>query len=253
MRGCRSTLPTEARLPATFGAVTVLAQICYPLLHGAARDVLVMVIVCTFALASLSAALLSRGSPAAAALLGAGVIGLAVEIVGVRTGYPFGGYAYTGALGVRLLGVPLLIGLAWVMFAWPAAVVAARLVGSYPLRVLVGAWALASWDLFLDPQLVAAGGWHWRRPSPHLPGVPAVPLSDYGGWLLVALGVSALLQLVVRRPSPQDAVPVALFVWTWLSSMLALAAFLSLPWAALWGGIAMGSVAVPLLVREATR
>jgi putative membrane protein len=246
-------LTPESRTPAAFAVVTVLAQICYPLVHGSARDVLIVVIVCAFALASLTAAQASRGVRAAAALMAAGVLGLSVEIAGVRTGYPFGDYAYTGALGPRLWDVPLLIGLAWLMFAWPAAVVAARLASAYWRRVLVGAWALASWDLFLDPQLVAAGGWHWRRPSPHLPGVPAVPLSDYGGWLLVALGVSALLQLVVRRPSPQDAVPVALFVWTWLSSMLALAAFLSLPWAAQWGGIAMGSVAVPLLVREATR
>ena len=36
------------------------------------------------------------------------------------------------------------------------------------------------------------------------------------------------------------------YVWTWASSTLALAAFLGLPAAALWGGIAMGAVAVPL-------
>lgn len=244
-------MPTESRLPAAFGVLTVLAQICYPLLHGSARDALIVAIVCAFALASLTAAATSRGAGAVATLVGAGVLGLAVEIAGVHTGYPFGAYAYTGALGVRLFGVPLLIGLAWLMFAWPAAVVAARIVRAYPLRVLVGGWGLAAWDLFLDPQLVAAGGWRWTDPAPHLPGVPTVPVTNYGGWLFVALAVSALLQLVVRRPAPGDAVPVALFLWTWLSSMLALAAFLSLPWAALWGGVAMGLVGVPLLVREA--
>ena len=38
-------------------------------------------------------------------------------------------------------------------------------------RVAVGALALASWDLFLDPQMVDAGHWRWADPLPALPGV----------------------------------------------------------------------------------
>ena len=235
----------EARLPAAFGAASVLAQISYPLLHGGARDVVIAVVVTTFAAASLTAAANSRGPVACLALAGAGLLAFAVEVAGLHTGLPFGRYAYTGALGVRLLGVPGVVGLAWLMFAWPSAVVAARIARAYPARVVAGAWSLTAWDLYLDPQLVAAGGWRWRHPAPHLPGVPTVPLTNYGGWLLVSLAVSALLQLVVRAPRPGDGVPLALFAWTWLGSALALAAFLGLPWAALWGFLALGAVAVP--------
>ncbi|TAM89475.1 MAG: carotenoid biosynthesis protein [Jatrophihabitans sp.] len=236
-------------MPALLAAATIATQICYPLASGTARDVLIVVVVCLFAAASLTTAWVGRGVRAGAALVGAGLVGLAAEIVGVNTGFPFGSYAYTGHLGPRLLGAPVLIGLAWLMFAWPAAVVAARLAGPVPLRVAATAWALASWDLFLDPQLVAAGGWRWEHPRPHLPGVPTVPLSNLGGWLLVSLVVAALLQPVVRAPAPGDAVAITLFVWTWLSSVLALAAFLALPAAAAWGGAAMAAVAVPLLAR----
>ena len=49
-------------------------------------------------------------------------------------------------------------------------------------RVAVAAAALASWDLFLDPQMVDAGHWRWSDPSPALPGVPTVPLTNYAGW-----------------------------------------------------------------------
>ena len=72
-------------------------------------------------------------------------------------------------------GVPLVIALAWPMLAWPAALAARRLAHTFAGRVAVGAWGLAAWDVFLDPQMVAAGHWRWLDPSPQLPGVPAVP------------------------------------------------------------------------------
>ena len=41
----------------------------------------------------------------------------------------------------------------------------------------------------------------------------------------------------------------ALYLWTYYSSVLAHAVFLDLPASALWGGIAMGAVAVPVSVK----
>jgi putative membrane protein len=49
------------------------------------------------------------------------------------------------------------------------------------------------------------------------------------------------------RPSTVDAGPSALYLWTYFSSVLALAVFFGLPAAALWGAIGMGTVALPLL------
>jgi putative membrane protein len=139
------------------------------------------------------------------------------------------------------------IPLAWVMMAWPAYLVGVRL-GRAPLaRVAIAAAALASWDLFLDPQMVDAGHWLWADPSPALPGVPTVPLTNYAGWALVALALTALLDRTVRTgPSTLDTVPYALYLWTYASSVLALAVFFGLPAAALWGGLGMGALAVAL-------
>jgi putative membrane protein len=133
------------------------------------------------------------------------------------------------------------------MMAWPAYLAGVRLARSRPARVAVAAAALASWDLFLDPQMVDAGHWRWADPSPALPGVPAVPLSNYAGWALVALLLMLVLdRSVPTRQSTSDAVPYALYLWTYASSALALAAFFGLPAAALWGGLGMGAVALPL-------
>ncbi|HEY7100881.1 MAG TPA: carotenoid biosynthesis protein [Mycobacteriales bacterium] len=235
--------------PAVLAGAVVLAQIAYPLTpEGTARDRLTVLTVLLFAAASVLHAATSRGVRAAAALVVvAGGGGLLAEAVGVATGVPFGSYAYTGTLGPTVLGVPLVIPLAWVMMAWPAYLVGVRL-GHGPLaRVAIASAALASWDLFLDPQMVDAGHWRWSDPSPALPGVPTVPLTNYAGWALVALVVMALLHRTVRTgPSTLDTVPYALYLWTYASSVLALAAFFGLPAAALWGGIGMGAVAVPL-------
>jgi uncharacterized membrane protein len=231
-------------------AATVLAQIAYPLVGGDARDTLTVATVLLFAASSLSHAWVSRGPRAAAGLLlVGGGLGLAAEAVGVATGVPFGRYEYADSLGPAVLGVPLVIPLAWVMMAWPAWLVAARLARGRAARMVTGAVALASWDLFLDPQMVDAGHWRWADPLPSLPGVPTVPLTNYAGWLLVALVLMALLGRVVPvEPTPRDAVPYALYLWTYASSVLAHAAFFGLPASAVWGGLGMGLVAVPLLL-----
>jgi uncharacterized membrane protein len=140
-----------------------------------------------------------------------------------------------------------------VMMGWPAYLVGIRLAPTWagaPGRALIAGWALAAWDLFLDPQLVAAGHWRWTAPAPALPGVPDVPLSNYAGWLLVAVVLAAALDALLGpdlgAPEPVDLLPYGLYLWTYGSSVLAHAAFLGLPGSALWGALGMGLVAVPL-------
>src|SRR5579875_1241451 len=145
-------------LLAALAAVVVALQISYPLLHGVVRMRMSVLIVCVFALTCLAHAVLTRGVAAAARILAVTAgLGFAFEVLGVGTGVPFGAYAYSGGLGPQLFGVPLVVALAWTMLAWPAAVAARRLVRGRLARVVVGAWALAAADLFLDPQLVAVG------------------------------------------------------------------------------------------------
>jgi uncharacterized membrane protein len=231
-------------------ALTVLLQIGYPLTSGDARGVLTVLTVVVFFLASTSHAVVHRGPRWAAlyVLVTCGT-GLLAEAVGTATGVPFGQYHYAGTLGPELLGVPLVIPLAWAMFAYPCLVVAQRLTRTALGAAVVGGFALASWDLFLDPQMVEAGHWRFSDVQASLPGAPGVPLSNYLGWLLVGVLMLGLLQLL-GRPSRDgrpvdDRVPGALFLWTWGSSVLANAVFFGRPLVALTGGVVMGLVAVP--------
>jgi putative membrane protein len=232
-------------------AAAIALEIPYPLVHGSARNALTVVTVAVFALTSLVHAWLSSGRRRAAWLVAVGVVGFAAEVLGVHTGLPFGAYHYTGGLGPTVASVPVAVGLAWMMMAQPAACVAER-ISTGRSRVLVAAVALASWDVFLDPQMVRARHWRWQQLHPHLPGVNDVPLSNFGGWLLVSVVVMLMLATARTAPGLDDRPAVTLWVWAWLSSALANLAFFGRPGVAGWGFLAMGLVGVPLL-RSVTR
>ncbi|WP_407937862.1 carotenoid biosynthesis protein [Micromonospora viridifaciens] len=256
------------QLPWALLAVLVLAQICYPLTAGATRAGLAVATVLLGWLLSVGHALLSRGRRTALALVAVATGGgFAIEALGVATGFPFGTYDYSGELGPKLAGVPLIIPLAWTWMAWPAWLTAVRL--TEPTRgpagarqppgrvhrvgrIALAAVGLAAWDLFLDPQMVAEGYWVWRDATPALPGLPGIPISNYLGWLLFAVllmtGLRPLAGAAVERTDGRDAPMFALYLWTYAASVLAHAVFLRLPASALWGTAGMAVGAVPLAV-----
>ncbi|MEV1076598.1 carotenoid biosynthesis protein [Micromonospora parva] len=270
------------RISWTLLAVLVLAQICYPLTTGDTRAGLTVATVVLGWLLSVGHALLSRGPRVAAALVAVATGGgFAIEAIGVATGVPFGSYDYSGELGPKLAGVPLIIPLAWTWMAWPAWLAAVRLTGGNAAtadggnaatadggaltaggsgstvgrrvgRIALATVGLAAWDLFLDPQMVAEGYWVWRDATPALPGLAGIPVSNYLGWLLFAvLMMSALRPLAgpaAAHTDRRDHPMVALYLWTYFSSILAHAVFLDLPASALWGAAGMAVTAVPLAV-----
>jgi putative membrane protein len=194
-------------------------------------------------------------------VVGAG-IGLVAEVTGVHTGFPFGRYSYAGTLGPAVAGVPVVVPLAWVMLGYPclllgrtlAAAAAAGPAGRRrPVTALVtalaGGWTLAAWDLYLDPQMGAAGHWVWSRPEPALPGVPGIPLTNYAGWLLVAvILVAALDRTLPDDPARAQGPPAVVLIWTWLGSALGNLVLFDRPAVAGWGLLGMGVGVLPYLV-----
>ena len=232
----------------------IVVQIVYPLTPDAWRTAVTVTSVVVFFLAAVADVGRVHGVAGAVALVAAaGGAGLAAEAVGVATGWPFGHYAYTGTLGPELFGVPVVVPMAWAMMAWPALVVARTLATRGPAVIAVGAVALTTWDVFLDPQMVAAGHWTWGAADPALPLVPGIPLTNYVGWLVVSLGVMAALQAVLRGSSGPSAPAAALYLWVYCSSVLGHAVFFGLPGSAVTGGLLMGAVAVPFAIALARR
>ncbi|MPQ97698.1 carotenoid biosynthesis protein [Modestobacter sp. I12A-02628] len=249
--GALTRVPAARRAPAVLTGALLLTAIAYPLTSdGAVRDVVSWAIVLLGSALSVVHAGVSRGPRTALGLLGlVAVVAVAFEAVGLATGYPYGTYTYSDQLGPTLAGVPFLVPLAWLMMAWPSWVLAARLARRRPARVLVAAYVFAGWDVLLDPQMVDAGYWTWAHPSPGLPGIDTVPLTNLAGWLLAGIVLMGLLDVLVDRtrepgsPHTGDAAPLVALAWMTLGGALAHVGWLGLPGSAAWGV----ALAVPVL------
>jgi uncharacterized membrane protein len=135
-------------------------------------------------LAGLVVLLGARTRRDASALGAVALLGFAVEAVGVRTGFPFGAYAYTGVLRPQLLGVPVVMGLAWMALVAYACDFARRLRLSPRLATVFAALWTTAIDLVIDP--LAAnhfGYWTWARGGAYY----GIPFTNFAGWFVTAL------------------------------------------------------------------
>jgi len=253
----RTSAPSPLRwAPLVLAGALVLTAIAYPLTDGTGRDAVSWTIVLLGAAVSVLSAAAGRGWRTGLGVLAlVAVVAVLLEALGLSTGFPYGEYSYSDTLGPTLLGVPFLVPLAWLMMAWPSWVLAALLCARVrpgrraAARVLLAAYVFAAWDVVLDPQLVQAGYWRWAHPSPGLPGIDTVPLTNLAGWLLAGLLLMPLLdRLVSRTARPPgaphaDAAPLLVLGWMTLGGAVAHAGWLDLPGSAAWGLV----LAVPVL------
>ncbi len=170
-------------------------------------------------------------------LLAIPVYGLVVEVIGSRTGIPFGSYAYTEVLKPQILHIPVVIPLAWLMMIPPSWGIAAALApdGSPLARALVAGGAFMAWDLFLDPQMTKWDYWRWKRPG----GYFGIPWVNFLGWFATA----ALLTLLLR-PSNLPVKPLAIiYLVTWFLQSVGQIVFWKMIGPGLVGSAVMGALA----------
>ena len=135
------------------------------------------------------------------------------EEIGVTTGFIYGPYHYTSALGSRLGSVPVLIPLAWFLLVytsygltnliadrWPGGLVGG---GRHLIRLaLLGSLVITALDLVVDPILSGPGfhAWVWDGAGPYY----GVPIQNYLGWIATAFVVHLLWRSMERRAGSQS-------------------------------------------------
>lgn len=131
--------------------------------------------------------------------------GIALEYLGVLTGFPFGSYRYTGVLVPELPGdVPLAIGFAWLFVIVSGSFTARRLfpgsarsAGTTLAMVLGGAVLAVVLDLLLEPVAYHVKNyWQW------IPGDGAyygIPVSNFVAWFVAALVLNLPLASLWKR------------------------------------------------------
>jgi len=166
----------------------------------------------------------------------------AAEVIGSRTGIPFGTYSYTDTLQPQILNVPLQIPLGWLMMLPPSWAVAQAIVDRIKPRweflafVGLSALAMTAWDLFLDPMMVTWGMWVWDNPGSYF----GIPWINYLGWLLV----SALITIFIRPGKLPVAPLLIIYTTIWLLKSVGLGFFWGILGAAIVGSFFMGSITI---------
>ena len=136
---------------------------------------------------------LDRRTVALALLLG--TLGYFVEVLGVWTGRVFGEYSYGEVLGLKVLNVPLLIGLNWAMLVFAIGVPMARTALPVGAKVLLSSAAMVALDLLIEPVAIHLGFWSWEQ--------VAVPIQNYLAWGGVsALFFTLFFTLPIQRENP---------------------------------------------------
>ncbi len=142
------------------------------------------------------------------------VVSNILENVSILTGFPFGHYHYTDALGPKLFLVPVLIGPAYIGTGYLSFVIATVLVGNLRRESsafttfavpFIASFVMVVWDLCFDLSFsTIAHRWIWEQGG----GFFGVPLTNYLGWFLTVYLFYQLFALYVRfGPSPRGETP----------------------------------------------
>ncbi len=133
------------------------------------------------------------------------VTGLAVEIIGVKTGWLFGNYYYGNVLGIQYKNVPLIIGVNWFIIIYCSGISIHTFMNklmkkteteitpkSTRLKFLAvifdGATLAVFFDWLMEPVAVKLGYWTWA-------GDGNIPFYNYLCWFLVSVLLLTLFQM----------------------------------------------------------
>jgi len=177
----------------------VLALLIFALIHGAMfyglRGILIYFAICV-------------------------VVGNLFENLSVTTGFPFGRYYFTDAMGPKLFHVPILVGLAYVgmgYLSWTLGRVILRdlrspLAGARTITLpLVAAFIMVAWDFANDPVWATIDRlWVWQNGGAYF----GVPLTNFVGLYFVYYLIHQLFAIYLRGRSPR-ARPLPAGYWRW--------------------------------------
>ena len=116
-------------------------------------------------------------------------VGMISEILGVNYGLIFGDYVYLDNLGVKILGVPLLIGVNWIILTFITGSLSSFVFKNKYFSILMGAILMIALDLLIEPVAPLLGFWIFD--------LPEVPLQNYIGWFVIGLITQVIFQLKI--------------------------------------------------------
>ena len=134
------------------------------------------------------------------------VIGFLAEMIGVNTGLLFGNYSYGKTLGVKLLQVPLIIGVNWFVTIYCSGItihtILNKLVKGVSVQnerlsaslkvfsiIIDGAILATLFDWLMEPIAIRLGFWNWKEDG-------SIPVYNYLCWFIISAALLAVFQIL---------------------------------------------------------
>jgi len=112
------------------------------------------------------------------------LIGYGSELIGVHTGILFGNYSYGANLGIKLMEVPLIIGINWGVLAITSASLTERITNNLFVKIVLNSLLMVFFDFIMEPVAMKSDFWSWQN------GV--IPFYNYVCWFFI----SVILQVI---------------------------------------------------------
>ena len=113
------------------------------------------------------------------------MIGFVIEVVGVKTGILFGEYYYGSVLGFKVLEVPLIIGLNWLVLSLATHSIMRVFLNNRFSIICTASLLMVLLDLLIEPVAIKLGFWTWDSTF--------VPLQNYIMWFFSAFVMQYIL------------------------------------------------------------
>lgn len=111
-----------------------------------------------------------------------GIGGFLIELIGIKTGFLFGAYAYGEVLGWKLFDVSLIIGVNWFAIVVAASNVARLFKLPKLVQATLGGLLCVVLDFVIEPVAIKFGFWTWAGGE--------IPFFNYVTWFVFAVGFS---------------------------------------------------------------
>lgn len=111
-----------------------------------------------------------------------------IEVIGVKSQLIFGEYFYKTALGFKVLDVPVIIGINWLILVYAMGVIVYPLKIHFFIKSLLAAALMTGMDYIIEPVAIFHNFWAW--------GDLKVPLQNYVGWYLTSVFLESVFYLL---------------------------------------------------------
>lgn len=124
------------------------------------------------------------------------ILAISIELIGVKTGFPYGEFWYSDLLPAKVAGeVPLTLSLTFVPILIGAYALARKLFKKSINIVILTTILLVLADLVLDPGAVKTGMWTFKEQGLYY----GVPLTNYLGWVFSGLIFATLCNFLFKK------------------------------------------------------